>query len=180
MDAIDRFLEAVGITQAEARDDREIFLPGFFASGQNGTDARGVDRDWFLGKYVLARLDCGYQMLRSEVRRLCQQDHVDTAVYYLFVSIETDETAVFRDIYFIGDFFIFIEHTQAALQPVLKCIPHGHQLDILVGGQCLGRCPCPPSATSDEANPQQVTARNVDGLGQSSMSGYCSGHNRCG
>ena len=71
-----------------ARNDRELLGLGFGGRGNDGAYTRGINRDGFFHEHVLAGRDgCG-KVLGSEMRRCCQNHHVDIRSQNLLESIE--------------------------------------------------------------------------------------------
>ena len=107
VDAPYRLPKAVVVADAEAGHDRQPFFLGQLATRQHRLDARGIDGHRLLREHVLACVDSLPEVLRAEVRRRAEQDHVDAAIQEFTVGVESDETMVGPDIKFGGRLLVF-------------------------------------------------------------------------
>ena len=130
MKAADSLAESVVVPQAESRDDGQAFRLRQPAALEHGANARRIDGDRFLGEDVLSRLNRGFEVLGTEVRRRAEQDHVDAAVEKLPAGVEAHEAAIGTDLDLRSHLFILSQVGQALLQPIVEGIGHGDEPDL--------------------------------------------------
>ncbi len=178
VDALDALAKAIVGAQAKARDDRQLFLAGQLARRQDGMDARDIDGDRLLGEDMLASLDRRLQMLRPEVGRRAEQDHVDATTEQFLEGVEADEAMVGLDLELRGDLVVFLEGLEALLKPIGEDVGHGDELDIRVGTKRLGGRAGAAIATADQANAQHVAAGGMHVCDGRECPGCRGGHGR--
>ncbi len=82
------------VAVAQARDERQVLLLGFFGGFQHAADAGGVDGHRLFAEHVLAGGDGRLQMRRAEVRRRGQDHDVDVGGQQLFIGVKADERVI--------------------------------------------------------------------------------------
>ena len=105
VNAADEFAEAIGASQAESGDDREVFLLRLRARGQDAPHAGGIDGHRFFGEDVQPGRDGRLQVHRTEMRRRGQEHHVHAAGNQLLIGVEADELPLGGHGNFPADFF---------------------------------------------------------------------------
>ena len=171
VNAANRFAEAEVVAEAEARHDRDVLLPGEFASLQHGAHAGGIDGTRFFGEDVLARFNRGPHVNRPKVRRRREQYDIARRDHVL-VGVESGEARLGFYCDLVGDFLFGAEVGEARLQPILEGIGHGDELDVLVGGEGLDGGSGAAIAAADEPDANDVVTRGMERRGGNG-SGRC-------
>ncbi len=141
------------IAVAKASNEAELLLAGLFHGFQHGAHSRRIGRHRFLTKDVLACGNCGFQVLRTKAGRCGQKDHVHAAVDHLLVGIQSHEALVRGHLDLARD--RRLQLAQAALQTIIKSVPHGGQDNVWIGLQGLVGRSGATSAASNEADLQR-------------------------
>ena len=101
---------------------------------------------------MLAGLDDGAKVHRTEPRRRGEYNEIHPAVDQLLVRVQPDKLV--RHVHFF--LMPLLEAVHGALDPVRKHVGHGGQLDIVIGRERLiGRAGATPTA-ADQPHPDGV------------------------
>src|SRR5580704_10844393 len=158
-EAVDGFQILGLVVSLQADADFQILLFGVLIGGQYAADARAIHAERFLGEDVLARLNGGLEMNRSEPRRSRQNDQVDRTRQKLFVGIEAVELVFGLDSHPLGlRLELPLEVPQAALQLVFKSVGHGDKLNVALRRERLVCRPGSTSATTHKADANLVAS----------------------
>ncbi len=123
---LDGFEIAGIVMPLQADADFQVLLLRFFRGFQNAANAVGVGRDRLFHEHVLVGLDRGVEMDRAEAGRSCDDDHVDAGIDRFLISVEADESLVFRHVDAIS--VSFFQMIVTAFEPILERVGHGDQL----------------------------------------------------
>ncbi len=140
LETLDRLEIAVLVMPLQANTHSQILLLGQLGRGQNLPDTRCVGGDRLFTKHMLAGLDGGREMSRTETRRSGHDHQIHVAGDQLLVGFKPGELPLGRHSHPL----LSCPHRtnnplQAAFQLVGKCVGHGHQLHRALGRQRLGR-----------------------------------------
>ena len=87
---------------------------GGLRGGDDSADADRVDGDRFLHEDMVALLDRLLEVVRTEVGRCCENDHVDVvASHQLLVGIDAGVRVVLGERHLIGVIFLLAEVAEA-------------------------------------------------------------------
>src|SRR5262249_19247764 len=115
------------IPPAETRHDGQVLFLRLLAGLDDDANAGRIDRDRRPDQRMLALLYRVRQMVRAEMGWSSEDDHIDTAVDHLLVSIESDEHMIRRDLHAILNSIHTAQLAQARLSKVDKRIAHSYK-----------------------------------------------------
>ena len=176
MDPLHRFDQAGVVSPRQAGDDAQALARRYVGRFEDHFDARAVHRVGLFAEDVLAGVDGGLEVNRREVRRHGDEHHVDAASEQPLASVEADEPVVGVD----GDLAGLDggDLGEAAGDPPVEHVGHGHQLRARIGGERIGRRAGPASAAADQPHPQRLPAAGMDAPRERQASGHRRG-GRC-
>jgi len=122
---------------------------------------------------VLAGLDGGAVVARTESGRLDQQDQIGAAVDGPLVGVEAEEHPVRRHVDLVAE--LLFERAQGAAGAVLERVGHGDQLDSVGHAQAVAGRPCPSPTAADQGHLERVVAGGVGGAGNIERAGHGGG-----
>jgi len=106
MNALEKLAPAQFVTPAETGDQGQFLFLGLGRGLEDGTDARRVGGHGFFAEDMLAGLDGGFEVLRTESRRGCQQDHVHAAVDHFLVGVQARKAMIGIDMDAIAEVWL--------------------------------------------------------------------------
>ena len=163
LDSLHRLADAVVVAPAEAGDEVQALLLGGPGRFQHVAHAGRVDRHRLLAEDVLAGRDRRLEVVRAEMGRRAEQDHVDVGRHYLLVGVEADEAVIVGHVHLVAE--VDGKLALGRLDLVGKGVGQHGQLRVLVGPHRVDRRPLAASAAADQRDLDGIVARRVDGPG---------------
>ena len=146
----------------EAADQAHVLPRGQLTGRQYASDAWRVDGHRFLGEYVYAGFDAGFDVRGAKMRWLCQDDNIHAAVQQTFVTVEAIETARRIDQSAVAG--TALEHAAGEFHAIGERIGQGCQPGFWIDGQRAGNRTASAAAATDQPDSQWL---GVVGTGRS-------------
>jgi hypothetical protein len=147
---LDRLLVPRLVMPLQAHGNRQVLLLGDLVGCQHATHSRGIGRHRLFHENMLACIDCGFKMHRSEAGRGAKEDHVDTRVDDLLVPFDPNKPSLFRHIDAIV--VLSLDRAIACLKSILEDIGHRRQLDRALGIERLNRSASTSATATDQSD----------------------------